>query len=162
MRPSSQPEPLLLEVGRIVKPHGLKGEVIVDLVSNRPDLRLAPGTVLQSDRGPMEVVASSPHQGRWIVTFAGPVDRNGADALRGTRLHAEGLEEEGTLWVHELVGAEVVDTAGRRHGVVRAIEAHPASDYLVLDGDRLVPLVFVVSHRPGAEVVVDPPAGLLD
>jgi 16S rRNA processing protein RimM len=152
----------VLEVGRIVKPHGIRGQVIVELVSNRPDLRLSPGSVLSTDRGPFEVVAASPHQGRWIVTFAQVADRNAAEEVRGVRLSAEPVAEEGTLWVHELVGAEVVDTAGRRLGVVEAVEANPASDLLVLDGERLVPLVFVVSHRPGEQVVVDPPPGLLD
>jgi 16S rRNA processing protein RimM len=151
----------VLEIGVVVKPHGLRGEVVVDLVSNRPELRLAPGSVLESDRGPLEVAASRPHQGRWIVVFAGVADRDGAEALRGTVLSAEPVEEEGALWVHELVGAEVVDTTGRRHGVVEAVEANPASDLLVLPGGRLVPLVFVVHRRPGV-IVVDPPAGLLD
>jgi 16S rRNA processing protein RimM len=151
----------VLEIGVVVRPHGLKGEVVVDLVSNRPELRLAPGSVLESDRGPLEVAASRPHQGRWIVVFAGVADRDEAEALRGTVLSAEPVDEEGALWVHELVGAEVVDTTGRRHGVVEAVEANPASDLLVLPGGRLVPLVFVVQRRPGV-IVVDPPAGLLD
>ena len=63
--------------------------------------------------------------------------------------------------MHELVGAEVVDTAGVSRGTVVAVEANPASDLLVLEGGGLVPLRFVVSRRPG-RVVVDVPAGLLD
>ncbi len=151
----------LLEVGRVVKPHGIRGEVVVDLVSNRPERRLAEGSVLESDRGALEVVASRPHQGRWIVAFAGVADRNGAESLRGAVLSAEALDEDGALWVHELVGAQVVDTGGRELGAVEAVEANPASDLLVLSGDRLVPLVFVKIKAPG-RVVIDPPAGLLD
>ena len=131
------------------------------MVTNRPEQRFVPGAVLDTDEGPLEVVAGRPHQGRWLVTFAGVDDRNGAEALRGRVLRAEAMEEEGALWVHELVGALVVDTAGREYGPVEAVEANPASDLLVLTGERLVPLVFVVAQEPG-RVVIDPPAGLLD
>jgi ribosomal 30S subunit maturation factor RimM len=77
-------------------------------------------------------------------------------------LSAEPLEgDDGTLWVHELIGSEVFDLAGHSYGPVEAVESNPASDLLVLSGDRLVPLVFVKSRLPG-RVVIDPPAGLLD
>lgn len=146
----------------MVKAHGIRGEVIVDLVSNRPDVRLAPGSVLSSDRGDLEVLTATPHQGRWIVAFDGILDRNTAETLRGTVLSAEPLAgEDDALWVHELIGSEVVDTAGRSYGPVEAVESNPASDLLVLSGERLVPLVFVTSKLPG-RVVIDPPAGLLD
>ena len=153
----------LLEVGRVVKPHGIRGEVVVDLVSNRPEQRLAPGAVLSSDAGELEVVAARPHQGRWIVRFVGIVDRNGAESVRGAILSAAPLDEtdQGTLWVHELIGSEVVDVDGRSWGAVEAVDANPASDLLVLPGGRLVPLTFVVESGDG-RVVIDPPAGLLD
>lgn len=144
----------------MVKPHGLRGEVVVELVTNRTE-RLAPGTVLDSDRGALEVLRSSPHQHRWIVAFAGVDGRDGAESLRGSVLRAEPLDDGDALWVHELVGSEVVDPAGAPLGTVVAVEANPASDLLVLDGGALVPLRFVVSSEPG-RVVVDPPAGLLD
>jgi 16S rRNA processing protein RimM len=152
----------VLEVGRIIKAHGIRGEVIVDLVSNRADLRLAPGSVLSSDRGDMEVLTATPHQGRWIVAFRGIEDRNRAETYRNTMLSAEPVEDDDdTLWVHELIGSEVFDLEGRSYGPVEAVEANPASDLLVLSGDRLVPLVFVKARLPG-RVVIDPPAGLLD
>jgi len=152
---------VLLEVGRIVKPHGIRGEVIVDLVSNRPEERLAPGTVLSSDAGDLEVLRSSPHQGRWIVAFAGVTDRNRAEELRGTVLRAEAIEgEDDTLWVHELVGAEVYDREGRFYGSVTEVEANPASDLLVLP-QGLVPLAFVIEQE-GGRVVIDPPEGLIE
>ncbi len=141
----------------------MRGEVVVDLVSNRPEQRLAPGAVLSWGGGDLEVVGARPHQGRWLVTFAGVEDRDAAERLRGATLSAPALaDEDDVLWVHELVGAEVVDTTGRSHGRVEAVEANPASDLLVLEGERLVPLVFVVARRPDGTVVVDPPAGLLD
>ena len=58
--------------------------------------------------------------------------------------------DEDEFWVHELIGAAVQDPTGAALGTVIAVEANPASDLLVLDGDRLIPLVFVVSHAPGS------------
>ena len=143
----------------MVKPHGLGGEVIVELVTNRTE-RLDAGSTLTSSSGDLEIVRSSAHQHRWIVAFAGVEDREGAESLRGAVLSAPALDDPDSLWVHELVGAEVVGPDGRSHGRVREVEANPASDLLVLDGGALVPLRFVVSHRPG-RVVVEAPDGLL-
>ncbi len=151
----------LLEVGRILRAHGLRGDVVVDFSSDRPERR-QPGSILQSSVGALEVEQASAFQGRWRVRFGGVADRTAAERLRGVVLFAvpiEGDDEE--LWVHQLIGAEVVDTTGRRLGAVESVEANPASDLLVLDGGGLVPVVFVVGHEPG-RVVVDPPAGLLD
>ena len=152
---------MLLEVGRIVKPHGIRGEVIVDLVTNRPE-RLAPGSVLSSDEGDLEVLRSSSHQNRWIVAFAGVTDRNRAEELRGTVLLSEPLDDEDddTLWVHELIGAVVYDVNGLFYGRVREVEANPASDLLVLP-QGLVPLTFVASQESG-RIVIDPPEGLIE
>jgi 16S rRNA processing protein RimM len=152
---------MLLEVGRVSRPHGLKGDVIVGLITNRPEERLAPGSRLVTDDGVLEVVSSSPHQNRWIVTFAGVNSREAADRLRGTVLRAEPLDEEGTLWVHELVGSLVVTTDGQSVGTVESVQPSPASDLLVLEDERLVPMTFVVATSPG-QVVIDPPEGLLD
>ena len=68
---------------------------------------------------------------------------------------------DGEVWVHEVIGAAVVDRAGRDHGRVVAVEANPAHDLLVLENGGLVPMVFVVEHV-GDRVVIDPPDGLLD
>ena len=144
----------------MVKPHGIRGEVIVELITDRTE-RLAPDTVLAADGGDLKVVASRPHQGRWIVAFDGVPDRSAAERLRGRVLRAEPLADADALWVHELVGADCVDTAGATLGRVESVEANPASDLLVLDTGGLIPLRFVVSHEPG-RVVVDPPDGLLD
>lgn len=152
-----------LEVGRIAKAHGIRGEVVVAAVSNRPG-RFAPGAVLRTDRAELVVERSQPygHGHRWIVAFRGVESRNEAEALRGAVLRAEpepsGADE---LWVHDLVGSTVVDTTGAALGVVSAVQANPASDLLVLDGGVLIPLVFVVESG-GGRIVVDPPAGLLD
>lgn len=144
----------------MVKPHGLAGEVIVELYTNRTE-RIAAGTVLATDEGPLEVLRSTAHLGRWIVAFAGVSTREGAEALRGRVLLAEPIDDPDELWIHELVGSTVTGVDGTDHGTVVAVEANPASDLLVLEGGGLVPLRFVVSHEPGS-VVIDPPAGLLD
>ena len=150
----------MLEVGRVVKPHGIRGEVVVDLVTDRHE-RLDAGSVLDADGTALEVESARPHQRRWIVRFAGVVDREGADRLRGAVLRAEPIDDPGALWVHELIGARVRDLGGRDLGLVTAVEANPASDLLVLESGALVPLTFLVS-RIGADLVVDLPDGLLD
>jgi 16S rRNA processing protein RimM len=151
----------LLDVGRVAKPHGLMGEVVVELWSDRAD-RLDTGSVLATEAGELRVAASRPHQGRYLVFFEGVVDRAGAESLRGLVLRAPPVEVPGTLWVHELVGAEVVSTDGRVLGTVEGVEANPASDLLVLEGGGLVPLRFVTDHQAGVRVTVDVPDGLLD
>jgi 16S rRNA processing protein RimM len=157
----------------VIRPHGLRGEVLVVYVSNRPE-RFSAGSVLFTGGRALVVGAARPFGGpepagrpprgsRWLVGFEGIGDRDAAEALRGAVLEGEALEDlpEGEWWVHDLVGAEVVDPGGRTLGRVAAIEANPAHDLLVLEGGGLVPIVFVVEVAPG-RVVVDPPAGLLD
>jgi 16S rRNA processing protein RimM len=150
-----------LEIGRIAKSHGLRGEVLVALSTNRLE-RVAPGAVLWSGERVFEVVASRPHQGKHIVQFSGIDGRDAADALRGTVLSAEPLDDPDELWVHELVGSVVVEVDGTERGRVESVQANPAHDLLVLDTGALVPLTFVVDqHTPGS-VVIDPPPGLFD
>lgn len=165
-------EPPLLEVGRIVRAHGIRGEVVVEAVTNRSE-RFAAGAELQSVERTFVVRRATPQGGpdpagrpsrpRWIVALDGVTTRNEAEVLRGTALFAEPLDDapDDEVWVHELIGSEVVDVAGRALGRVTAVEANPASDLLVLEGRGLVPMVFVVETEPG-RVVVDPPEGLLD
>ena len=157
----------LLKIGRITKPHGLRGEVVVQLWTDQLE-RLSPGTVLSSPSGFLSVVSSSPAPGgagsdRYIVTFAESADRAAAERLRGVELSAEGLDQPGTLWVHELVGAVVRDADGSELGIVAAVEANPASDLMVLESGGLIPVHFVTAHDAGAGTVdVDTPEGLLD
>jgi 16S rRNA processing protein RimM len=153
----------LLEVGRIARPHGLRGEVVVELSTNRLE-RLAPGAVLVVRGGPgtppsLEVRESRPFQARHLVWFVGVTDRAGADALHGATLLAEPLAEEGAWFVHELIGARVVDQNGIDRGRITAVEANPASDLLVVDDTHYVPMGFVSSFANG-RVDVDVPDGL--
>lgn len=145
----------------MVKPHGLHGEVVVDLLSNRPE-RLAPGMSLRTDDAVLAVERSRPHQGRFLVTFEGISTREDAESIRGVLLKAPPLDEPDTIWVHELIGAEVREQSGRALGRVVSVEENPASDLLVLEGGQLIPLSFVTMIEPYEFVKVDIPEGLLE
>jgi 16S rRNA processing protein RimM len=152
----------MLAVGRIVKPHGLRGDVIISLTTNREE-RVASGSTLFDGEGTeLVVLRSSPHQGRFIVTLEGVNGIEAADRLRDTELFAAPIDDPSELWVHQLVGARAVDTAGSQLGRVEEVQANPASDLLVLDNGVLIPLRFVVGLEPGVEVTVEVPDGLLD
>ncbi len=127
--------------------------------------RVDPGTELASARGILTVVWSKPFgPDRYIVQFGDVADRSAAEALRGLELEAEPLDDvPDVLWVHELVGATVRDTAGRSLGTVASVEANPASDLMVLESGGLIPVRFVTAHDAAARTVdVDIPEGLLD
>ena len=84
-----------LVVGQIARPHGIRGEVVVEVTTDEPDSRYAVGAVLATDPaavGPLTIEAVRPHQGRLIVAFEGVPDRDGAEALRGVRLCVDSAE----------------------------------------------------------------------
>ena len=148
-------------MGRITKTHGVRGDVLVQLTTERVE-RLAPGSVLSTDRGDLTVERATPHQDRWIVHFAGLGVREEADHWRGVVLRAEALDDDDDeLWVHELIGATVVLPDGARVGTVEEVQANPAADLLVLDTGALVPVVFITDQGDGT-LTIDPPDGLLD
>jgi 16S rRNA processing protein RimM len=153
----------VLKVGRVDKAHGLRGEVVVSLLTNR-DERVAPGSVLVLDgEGGREltVLTAIPFTHRWIVAFDGVFDRDASEAIAHRDLYAEPLDDPDALWVHELVGKRVVDQAQVDRGLVVAVEANPASDLLVLESGALVPLRFVTATHDDY-VAVDVPDGLFD
>jgi 16S rRNA processing protein RimM len=154
-------EPVLLEVGRVGRAHGLRGEVHVVAVSN-VDERFAPGSELVVGDTPLVVASARAAGSGWVVHFEGVDDRNAAEALRGKAVLGARLEAgDGELFAHDVIGAEVHDRAGARLGRVESVQANPAHDLLVLDSGALIPIVFVVDAQPGV-VVVDVPEGLLD
>lgn len=175
---------MLLTVARIGRAHGLRGEVALDVRTDAPDERLAPGTVLATDpptAGPLTVARTRVQQGRLFATFDEVADRTGAEALRGVALvvetgtagGAEGpgavSDEDDDAWYpHELVGLRAEGLDGRVLGQIVGLEHAPAHDLLVLrepDGVRtLVPFVTAivpVVDVAGGRVVLDPPGGLL-
>ena len=150
-----------LEVGRIVKAHGLKGQVLVDLWSDRVE-RLDEGSSLDTERGTLVVVAAAAHQDRYLVRFDRIETREDAERWRGVVLSAPRLHDESVWWIDQFFGAEVVDQNGVARGRVREVEANPASDLLVLDSGALVPLTFVVRVEANSLVEVDVPEGLFE
>ena len=150
----------LLEVARIGRAHGVRGEVAVHPVTNR-DERFAVGSVLVTASGERAVTRSRRDGTRWLLGLDGIADRDAATELAGTTLYAAPLDDPDELWVHELCGSTVVDQHGNAAGVVTNVVANPAADLLELDTGHLVPLTFVVSTEPGT-VHVDVPDGLFE
>lgn len=151
----------LLEVGRIGRAHGVRGAVVVSLSSDRRE-RVAPGARLFDGRQWLVVQsARTQPQHKWVVQFEGLADRNEAEALAGRVLWAEPIADDDALWVHELIGASVVDADGVVRGVCVAVLDNPAHDILELDTGHLVPITFVTGIADGV-ITVDPPDGLFD
>ena len=150
--------PVLLEIGKILKPHGLNGELIVDLSTNRTE-RINPGSVISTQKLKLNVRTSRPHQKKFIVHFEGIQNREKAEELRGTTLFAEPIKDE-TVWAHELIGAEVIDQKGISRGHVTSVVHNPASDLLELEDGNLVPLNFLISYEAGKTIFVNTPEGL--
>ncbi|MDH4146688.1 MAG: ribosome maturation factor RimM [Acidimicrobiia bacterium] len=147
-------------MGTVNRAHGLRGEVVVKLVTDRVE-RVAVGSVLRTSRGVLRVAESRPFKDRHLVRFEGATTREDAEALAGLSLLAEPIDDPDELWVHELVGCTVRDVAGSEYGVVEAVQENPAADLLVLESGALVPVVFVTELRDGV-ITIDPPAGLFE
>jgi 16S rRNA processing protein RimM len=150
----------VLEIGHIRRAHGLRGQVAVELGTDRVE-RLAPGTRWYARGGWLTVTAASPHQGRWLVTFDEISDRATAQRYTNTPVYAEPLDDPEELWVHDLIGAAVVEVDGTPRGICVSVVANPAADLLELDSGALVPVVFIVDRSAG-QVVIDPPDGLFE
>jgi 16S rRNA processing protein RimM len=159
-----------LIVGRIVRPHGIRGEVIVDVRTDEPGERFTVGTTLAAGADPdappagvqapadgrwvvpstLTIDAVREHQGRLIVAFDGVADRNLAEALRGVLLWVDGAglaapADPDEFHDHQLVGLTAVTPGGETLGEVARIDHAPAADLLVLrragGGTALVPFV---------------------
>ena len=156
----------MLEVGRLGRAHGVRGEIYVDLLTDRTE-RVAVGARLKAGDKWLTVAAARRAADRWLVKFDEIPDRTAAEAHSGMRLSAEPLpasDHEG-LYVHELVGARVVGVDGTDYGPCVSVLANPAHDILELEGGGLVPVVFVQSVSGAGDsrrIVIDPPEGLFD
>jgi len=161
----------MLELGHVSKAHGLGGDVVISLITDRTGERMAPGVILHLGSSaetaiPYTVATAQPYQANWLVRFGEVAGREAADLLRGKKLFANPLSSDDLLdddvvFVHELIGKRVVDQHGTDHGVVLSVIDNPASDLLELADDRLVPLTFYVSNDDDV-IHVDVPVGLLD
>lgn len=166
-------------VGRVGKPHGIRGEVTVHVSSDEPDRRFAPGTVLRAEPPPgsashltsLTVERRRWHQGVLLVRFAEFADRSAAEAGRGIVLHAlldedARPEDPDEFYAHQLVGLTAYDERGTLLGRVSGLVPGSAQDLITIhtpDGrDALVPFVkelvpevdlaggrLVVADRPG-------------
>ena len=161
-------------IGRVVKAHGVRGEVVVQPLSDVPG-RYDVGTEVVVGDTPRVITSSRPHQGRLLLAFDGIADRSDAERLRGREVLGQpvDLEDSETYYAHELVGMPVRHVDGRELGEVTAlIELPEAAGYDLLEvthgaGSWLLPaaeeFAEVVEEEDGALVLlVDPPDGLLD
>jgi 16S rRNA processing protein RimM len=172
------PGPLL--VGVVVRPHGLGGELVVDVRTDSPQERFAAGAVLTRagadgvPAGVLTVESARPHSGRLLVRFAEAPDRTAAETLRGTRLLVDPAalpptDDPDEFHVHQLEGLAAVLVDGTTVGTVREVVHGPGGELLVLARpdlpDALVPFVREIVPTvdlDGGRVVLDPPEGLLD
>jgi 16S rRNA processing protein RimM len=169
----------MVTVGRIVRPHGHRGRVVVEPATDFAAERFAPGSEMWWRRGDahstVRVAESREFRGRWVVAFEGVATMNDAEALRGIelRIPAENLHElePGYYYVHDLVGCRVVDVNGTELGSVTRVDIGAGTALLAIDRDRqhggelLIPLAADVCREidPVARrIVVRPPGGLLD
>jgi 16S rRNA processing protein RimM len=168
-----------LIVGRVAKAHGVTGELVVDVRTDDPELRFAPGAILRakaSDHGERNYVVAAvrPHGNRLLLRLEGVADRDAADALRGSLfvVDAEDLppiDEPDTYYDHQLEGLVVRTTDGRDIGTVAEVLHTAGGELLAIDrahaGELLVPFVtaIVTSVSLDAGIVeIDPPEGLLE
>jgi 16S rRNA processing protein RimM len=176
---STPTDSALLLAGVVVRAHGLRGEVVVDVHTDSPDERFADGAVLVARRvgAPdvaLSVESTRPHSGRLLVRFTEAPDRSAAEALRGTRLLVAAAalpapDDPDEFHVHQLEGlrAELVD--GAVVGTVADVIHGPGGELLAIrrEGrdDALVPFVQAIVPTvdlAGGRVILTPPEGLLD
>ncbi|MEO9094185.1 MAG: ribosome maturation factor RimM, partial [Microbacteriaceae bacterium] len=131
---------MLLAVGRIGRPHGIKGEVTVEVLTDDPDTRFAPGASLVTDPidvGPLVVVSAGRSGSITTLHFAGFDDRTAAESLRGTILNIEAaglpeLSDPDDFYDRDLIGLSALDPSGVELGVVTAILHAPAAPVLTV------------------------------
>jgi len=167
-----------LVVGRIGKPHGLRGEVTVDVRTDEPEQRFADGATLRAEPpagsasrlAAVTVAGTRWHQGVLLARFEELGDRNAAEAARGIVLHATlpadaTPEDPEEFYDHQLIGLEAVDLAGRPLGTVSRVVHGGAQDLLQIrtpeQREALVPFVSAlvpeVDVAGGRVVVADRP-----
>jgi 16S rRNA processing protein RimM len=169
-----------LVVGRVVKAHGITGEVVVDIRTDDPDLRFAPGTTLRgrAAKGGAErhyvVESAREHSGRLLVRLEAVADRNTAESLKGTIFVVDSedlppIEDPDEFYDHQLEGLRVVTTAGQPVGTVAEVLHTAAGELLAVRAaegrEVLVPFVSAIVTSvslSGQTIEIDPPEGLLE
>jgi 16S rRNA processing protein RimM len=170
---------LELTVGRVVKAHGITGELVVEIRTDDPELRFAHGTVLRAKGSDQRernytVEAARAHGGRLLVRLAGVTDRDAADALRGNVFVIDSadlppIDEPDTYYDHQLEGLLVRTGDGREIGTVTEVLHTPGGELLAVKRDDapelLVPFVSAIVTSVSLQdrvVEIDPPEGLLE
>jgi 16S rRNA processing protein RimM len=173
-----------LVIGRVVKAHGITGEVVVEIRTDDPDTRFAPGTRLRAkasrdgdeERSYVGYVIEGvrEHGGRLLVRLAGVADRDAADALRGSLFVIDSddlppIDEPDTYYDHQLEGLQVRTTTGTDVGVVAEVLHTAAGELLAVRADDareiLVPFVSAIVTSVSLDdgiIEIDPPDGLLN
>ena len=163
-------------VGRIARPHGLRGEVIVNVETDFPEERFQPGAELFIARGegmePLTLTGVRFHQGRPIVSVAGFDGIDAAQPLAGLelRIPAEQLVQlpAGMIYHHDLVGCRVETGAGQLVGIVTDVDGSAGVSRLVVtsgDDEILIPFaseICTTIDADGKRIVIEPPPGLLE
>jgi 16S rRNA processing protein RimM len=164
-------------VGRVGRPHGVRGEVTVEIRTDDPDTRFAAGSVLSTDpaqRGPLTVAASRRSGAVTVLRFDGIADRTTAETLRGTLLLVDTDEtpdplDDDEYYDHQLIGLAAVHADGTSLGQVTDLLHLPASPVLSVrtpnGADVLVPFVAAIVPTvdlAAGRLVIDPPDGMFD
>jgi 16S rRNA processing protein RimM len=163
-----------ITIGRLGRPHGIRGEVTVEVRTDEPERYFIEGAVLDVYGEERRIERVHWHGQRLLLTFDGIDDRNGAESLRGAILTVERditetPAEHDEFYDASLVGCEARDLAGNVIGVVSEVAHLPGQDLLIVcdavGREHLIPFVqdIVPEVNIGNRfVVVDPPSGLLD
>lgn len=169
-----------LRVGRVLKAHGLKGALKLELYTDAPDERFAPGasfTLQVPEQSEWHRQTITVREFRWmnaspVVYFEGVDDRSRAETLVKAILWVDqddlaGDDEPDAWYDHQLIGLDAV-RAGEKVGRIARVDHLPSQDLLIVEvGDREVMVPFVAAIVPevdiaGGRVVVTPPAGLFE
>jgi 16S rRNA processing protein RimM len=166
-----------LVIGVVARPHGVRGEVVVDVTTDDPEDRYVVGSPMVTDpaaAGPLTIESYRPHQGRLLVAFEGIEDRDAAQALRGVKLCVDSAavpapDDPDEFNDFQLIGLAAESADGEALGEVIAVDHGPGPDMLVLrltsGRQALVPFVKVMVPEvdlSGGRLVLTPPEGLLD
>jgi 16S rRNA processing protein RimM len=168
-----------LVVGRVAKAHGITGEVVVEIRTDDPETRFAPGTTLRGkpSRGGPErdyvVDSARAHSGRLLVRLEGVADRTAAESLKGILFLVDAadlppIDDPDEFYDHQLEGLQVVTTAGTPIGSVAEVLHTAAGELLSVraeHGEVLVPFVSAIVTSVSLvdqTIEIDPPAGLLE
>ncbi|MEP1124336.1 MAG: hypothetical protein ABJH68_10650 [Ilumatobacter sp.] len=150
-----------MSVGHLRRPHGLQGDIFVQLTTDRRERVVAGAQFHARDR--LITVTSSRvlGNGRIIARFDVFDDRTQAERWTNVELFAEPIDDPDALWVHEMIGKQVVDQHGVARGTCVVILANPAAEILELESGALVPTNFVTSID-GDSILVEVPDGLFE